>query len=126
MNVNRLGVSHAAVKAIALGVLALMATGALDRLMLGVFICVGLALGWLNTRITWSSVTRITRSEMPNKHALTVSIAVRLFGITALSLLVAFLARPSGIGIFFGLAVFQVVVILSTVLPQVKGLRRLP
>ncbi|BCK57427.1 MULTISPECIES: hypothetical protein [Nocardia] len=126
MNVNRLRIRRAAIVAIAVGVLALMAAGALDHLLLGVFTCVGLGLGWANARLTWSSVTRITRSETPSKQALTVSTAGRLFGITVLSLLVAFLARPDGIGIFFGLAVFQVVLILLTVVPEVKGLRQLP
>nr|WP_221333781.1 hypothetical protein [Nocardia transvalensis] len=104
--------------------MALVVTGPLDRLLLGVFMCVGLGLGWVNARVTWMSVTRITRSESPSRQALTASTAARLFGITLLSLLVAFLARPNGIGIFFGLAVFQVVLILHTVVPEVKGLRQ--
>ncbi|MBF6175263.1 hypothetical protein [Nocardia blacklockiae] len=124
MNVNRIRIRRAAIIAIAVGVLTLMAAGAFDRLLLGVFTCVGLGLGWANTRLTWTSVTRITRSESPNKQALTASTAGRLCGITLLSLLVAFLARPDGIGIFFGLAVFQVVLILFTLVPEVKGLRQ--
>ncbi|WP_228818358.1 hypothetical protein [Nocardia transvalensis] len=112
--------------ATALGVLALMVTGPLDRLLLGTFICVGLGLGWVNAQLTWKSVTRTIRSETPSKQVLMLSTAVRLMGLTVLAIVVAFLTRPSGIGIFFGLAAFQVILVLHTVVPEWKGLRQLP
>ncbi|MGY2061384.1 ATP synthase subunit I [Nocardia gipuzkoensis] len=110
----------------ALGVLALMITGALDRVLLGVFVCAGLGLGWLNAQLTWKSVTHVIRSDTASKQGLVLSTAVRLLATTVLAILVAFLARPNGIGIFFGLAVFQIVVVLHTVVPEWKGLRQLP
>ncbi|MFQ6395036.1 hypothetical protein ACLMAJ_16415 [Nocardia sp. KC 131] len=117
---------RATIVAIVVGALVMMASGPLDRLLLGVFICGGLALGWLNAYLTRMAVNRVANSESPRKQGLLLSSAVRLFGITAVSIAVAFFARPSGIGIFFGLAVFQVVLVLCTVLPELKELRQLP
>ncbi len=101
-----------------------MLTGLLDRLLLGVFIGVGLGLGWANAQLTLRSVTGITRSESPNKQALALSTAARLIIVTVLAIVVAFLTRPDGIGIFFGLALFQVILVLHTVVPEWRGLRQ--
>lgn len=108
----------------AFGVLALVVTGPLDRLLLGVFICIGLGLGWLNAQLTLRSVTRITRSEAPNKQLLALTTASRLIVLTVLAIIVAFLTRPDGVGIFFGLALFQVILVLHTVVPEWRGLRQ--
>lgn len=110
--------------ATAFGVLALVVTGPVDRLLLGVFICIGLGLGWANAQLTWRSVTRVARSESPSRQMLALSTAGRLVVLTVLAVVVAFLTRPDGIGIFFGLALFQVVLVLHTVVPEWKGLRQ--
>ncbi len=112
--------------AFALGALVLMASGLLDRLLLGVFISAGLALGWINAQITWMSIVRITDAETPSKQKLALSSAARLIILTGLSIVVAFFTRPYGVGIFFGLAVFQLILVLHTALPEVKGLRQQP
>ncbi|WP_216892699.1 hypothetical protein [Nocardia alni] len=125
MNVDRLRIRRAAYVATALGVLALVVAGPLDRLLLGTFICIGLGLGWLNAHLTWRFATHTIRSELPNKQALLASAGVRLAGLTAISVLVALLARPNGVGIFFGLACFQVILVLHTVLPEWKAMRQL-
>ncbi|MFX0581274.1 hypothetical protein [Nocardia nepalensis] len=104
--------------------LTLAATGPLDRLLLGMFICIGLGLGWLNAQLTRMTVNRVADAEKPRKQGLFLSSASRLIVITASSLAIAFLARPHGIGIFFGLAVFQVILVLVTVVPEVKELRQ--
>ncbi|MFJ4649852.1 ATP synthase subunit I [Nocardia sp. NPDC088792] len=124
MDVNKLRMRRATAIAIAIGVLALMATGALDRWLLGVFMSAGLALGWLNARLTWMSIVRITDAETPSKQKLALSSASRLLILTALSIVIAYFTRPYGVGIFFGLAVFQLILILHTVVPEVKGLRQ--
>jgi hypothetical protein len=124
VDVNALRMRRAAIVAVAVGLLALLTTGPFDRLLLGVFMCVGLGLGWVNARLTRVTVNRVADSESPRKQSLLLSSAARLLAITAASIAVAFLARPSGIGIFFGLAVFQVILVLCTVLPEVKELRQ--
>ncbi|MFI9503566.1 hypothetical protein [Nocardia sp. NPDC052566] len=124
MDVNRLQIRRAAILAIGFGVLILMGTGVIDRLLLGVFLCSGLILGWLNAQLTLRSATRIADSERPSKQRLAGSTAVRLAVITVIALAVAILARPNGFGIFFGLATFQFLLILNTVLPELKALRQ--
>lgn len=124
MDVNRLQIRRAAIAAIALGVLALVATGPMDRLLLGVFMCAGLVVGWANAQVTLWAITRIANAETPNKLHLLRSSGIRLLIITVIALAIAALARPNGVGIFFGLAVFQVVMVLNTVVPELKGLRQ--
>ncbi|AFU04526.1 MULTISPECIES: hypothetical protein [Nocardia] len=126
VDVNRLQIRRSAIVAIALGVLALAITGMIDRLLLGTFICAGLFVGWLNAQLTLWAITRIANAATPSKQRLVGSSAVRLLGITAVAILVAFLARPNGVGIFFGLALFQVALVFNTVVPELKGLRQTP
>ncbi|WP_328399929.1 hypothetical protein [Nocardia sp. NBC_00403] len=116
---------RATIVAALIGALTMSAAGPLDRLLLGLFVCAGMGLGWLNAHLTRTAVNRVADSESPKKQRLLVSSAVRLFGITAVSIAVAFLARPSGIGIFFGIAIFQVILVLCTVVPELKGIRQL-
>ncbi len=124
MSIDKLRLRRAGIMVAAFGVLALVVTGPLDRLLLGVFICIGLGLGWLNAQLTLRSVTRITRSESPNKQLLALTTASRLIVLTVLAIIVAFLTRPDGVGIFFGLALFQVILVLYTVVPEWRGLRQ--
>ncbi|AHH21511.1 ATP synthase subunit I [Nocardia nova] len=124
MSIDKLRLRRAGIMVAAFGVLALAVTGPLDRLLLGVFICIGLGLGWLNAQLTLRSVTRITRSESPNKQLLALTTASRLIVLTVLAIIVAFLTRPDGVGIFFGLALFQVILVLHTVVPEWRGLRQ--
>ena len=73
MNVDRLRIRRAAYVATALGVLALVISGPLDRLLLGMFICIGLGAGWLNAQLTWKFITHTIRSEAPSKQGLLLS-----------------------------------------------------
>ncbi|CAM2876339.1 hypothetical protein KV203_05005 [Skermania piniformis] len=105
------------------GVLALAATGALDRLLLGVFICLGLLLGLGNAKLMQHSAVVITSADHPSKGKMALSSAARLAIVTVIALALAFLLKPNGIGVFFGLALFQVILVLNTTLPALKGLR---
>jgi hypothetical protein len=49
--------------------------------------------------------------------------ATRLAIITVIGLIIAFVFRPEGLGVVFGLAIFQVLLVLSTALPVWKKLR---
>src|ERR1700722_13796164 len=68
VNDDRLRIRRAAYVAVALGVLALVVAGPLDRLLLGMFICIGLGLGWLNAHLPWKFITHTIRSETPSKQ----------------------------------------------------------
>lgn len=52
-----------------------------------------------------------------------VNSASRLAIITVVGLIIAYLFRPAGLGVLFGLALFQVLLVASTALPVWKKLR---
>lgn len=91
--------------------------------MFGVFFAIGLALGLINALLVQRSVASITASDHPLKKKMALNSATRLLVITAIGLAIAFTFRPLGLGVVFGLALFQVVLVLSTALPVYKKLR---
>lgn len=91
--------------------------------MVGVFLGVGLALGLLNALLVRRSVASITADAHPLKHKMALNSATRLLVITVVGLTIAFLFRPQGLGVVFGLALFQVCLVLSTALPVWKKIR---
>jgi dipeptide/tripeptide permease len=114
----RLFVISIAVTAVAIAVAAL--TG---HPMVGVFFGVGLLLGLLNAVLVQRSVASITAKEHPLKSSMAINSATRLAIITVVGLIIAFTFRPAGLGVLFGLALFQVLLVLSTALPVWKKLR---
>ena len=108
---------------VVLTIVATAAAGALHRPMIGVFFGVGLLLGLLNALGVQRSVAAITAEEHPLKKKMAMNSASRLLFITVIGLAVAFVFRPDGLGVVFGLALFQVVLVLSTALPVWKKLR---
>ena len=107
----------------AMGALGLLATGLLGHILMGVFGCIGLGLGLLNTRLVQRSVSRATITETPSKRALAFSALGRLAIITVLAVGLALIIRPDGLGVFAGLAVFQFIITASTAGTVVKELR---
>jgi hypothetical protein len=108
----------------ALAVLGLVVSGVLGHILAGVFGTVGLALGLLNTKLVQRSVSRVTISENPDKRALAFSALGRLAVITAIALVIAILVRPDGMGVFAGLAIFQLIITANTAGTVVKELRQ--
>jgi len=106
-----------------LTVLAIAVAGSLGQPMVGVFLGVGLLLGLLNAVGVQRSVAAITAEAHPLKKKMAVNSASRLLIITVIGLTVAFVFRPAGLGVVFGLALFQVLLVLSTALPVWKKLR---
>lgn len=91
--------------------------------MFGVFFGVGLALGLLNALLVRRAVQAITAKDHPLKSQMALNSATRLLVITAVGLTIAFVFRPQGLGVLFGLALFQVILVLTTSLPVLKKLR---
>ncbi len=91
--------------------------------MFGVFFAIGLTLGLINALLVQRSVASITASDHPLKKKMALNSATRLLVITAIGLAIAFAFRPLGLGVVFGLALFQVVLVLSTALPVWKKIR---
>lgn len=106
-----------------LTVVAIAIASSLGHPMVGVFLGVGLLLGLLNALGVQRSVAAITAEAHPLKKKMAVNSASRLLIITVVGLTVAFIFRPAGLGVVFGLALFQVLLVLSTALPVWKKLR---
>jgi hypothetical protein len=108
------------------GVLTVLATALAmwaGQPMIGVFFGIGLGLGLINALLVRRSVASITSDAHPLKHKMALNSATRLMVITTIGLIIAFVFRPPGVGVLFGLALFQVVLVLSTALPVLKKIR---
>lgn len=110
--------------AAAVGVVGLLVTALLGHIMMGAFGIVGLGLGVLNTRLLQKSVAKVISSDNPSKMAVGRTSVPRLLMITAVAFGIAIFVRPDGLGVFFGLAVFQVIIVGTTVAPVVKERRK--
>jgi len=89
----------------------------------GLFLVVGVGLGTLNMWLAVRSVARFATSR-PSKARFSGSVLGRLAVITVVALVVAWLVRPAGIAIFGGLALFQFLAIVSSMLPLIKEIRQ--
>ncbi|UMB71069.1 ATP synthase subunit I [Mycobacterium paraterrae] len=109
--------------AVVLTAVAVAIAASLGSPMVGVFFGVGLLLGLLNALGVQRSVAAITAEEHPLKKKMAANSATRLLMITTIGLAIAFVFRPAGLGVVFGLALFQVLLVLTTALPVWKKLR---
>lgn len=109
---------------LALTAAAMFAAERLGQLLFGVFFGVGLALGLINALLVRRSVDSITAESNPQKSKMVLNSATRLLVITVVALTIATIfVKNGGLGVVVGLAVFQVVLVLSTLVPVVKKLR---
>jgi dipeptide/tripeptide permease len=113
-----------------LSVICVLATGLVaaaaalpGRAVFGLFFGIGMALGLLNALLVRRAVNAITAEAHPLKKKMALNSAGRLLAITLVGLLIAWLFRPLGLGVLFGLASFQVILVLTTSLPVLKKLR---
>ena len=93
------------------------------QIMVGVFFGIGLGLGLLNAVLVQRSVAAITAEAAPVKRKMAVNSATRLMVITIVGLSIAWFFRPAGLGVVFGLALFQIVLVVTTALPVWKKIR---
>lgn len=89
----------------------------------GGFFAIGLGLGLFNALMVRRAVESITAKDHPLKAKMALNSATRLLLITVIGLAIAFYFKPMGLGVLFGLALFQVVLVASTSLPVLKKLR---
>lgn len=106
-----------------LTVLATVTAGLLGHLMFGVFFGIGLILGLLNALLVQRAVEAITAGDHPLKKKMALNSATRLLVITVIAMALAFVFRPSGLGVMFGLALFQALLVVTTALPVLQKLR---
>jgi hypothetical protein len=88
------------------------------------FFCGGLGLGLLNTRLVQRSAACFAASGDPSKRRFAVAVLARLALITVLAVGLALALQPDGLGVFAGLAAFQLLMIFMASVPLVKELRR--
>ncbi len=74
---------------------------------------VGLALGLINAVLVQRSVESITAGDHPLKRKMALNSATRLLVITTIGLAIAIIFRPLGLGVLFGLALFQVLLVFE-------------
>jgi hypothetical protein len=91
--------------------------------LFGLFLAVGVALGTLNMWLAVRSVANFATAR-PSKARFSGSVLGRLAVITVLALGIAWLVRPAGIAVFGGLALFQFLAIVSSMLPLIKEMRQ--
>lgn len=108
---------------VVLTAVAIAISASLGNPKVGLFFGVGLLLGLLNALGVQRSVAAITAEEHPLKKKMAANSATRLLVITTIGLVIAFVFRPAGLGVVFGLALFQVLLVLTTALPVWKKLR---
>ncbi|ACC42501.1 ATP synthase subunit I [Mycobacterium marinum] len=102
---------------------ATVVAGLFGHLMVGVFLGIGLLLGLLNALLVRRSVESITGRDHPLKRSMALNSASRVAVITIMALIIAYIFRPAGLGVVFGLALFQLLLVASTALPVWKKLR---
>ena len=103
--------------------LAMLVAGLSGHLMVAVFFGIGLLLGLLNALLVRRSVESITARDHPLKRSMALNSVSRLAIITIVGLIIAYRFRPAGLGVLFGLALFQMLLVASTALPVWKKLR---
>jgi hypothetical protein len=112
---------------IGVGGVAVVVTTLFGRPLMGVFGCLGLALGMLNFFLLRRSVLRMADNAATatvTRKQITFSSLSRLMAITVLAIACAVLVRPDGIAVFVGLAACQLVMGARAVVPAVKELRK--
>jgi hypothetical protein len=91
--------------------------------LMGVFGFLGLGLGAYNNRLLQKSVLRYAISEQVGKKQFRRGVMGRLGLITLLAIGLAVLVRPDGLGVFVGLAVFQILMLIGAAVPVFRSLR---
>ncbi len=110
--------------AILVGCVALAVCGALGHIVMGVLVIVGMGLGLLNTRMLQKSVAKVIASDNPSKKAIGKSSVPRLMLITVLAFAIGIFVRPDGLGVFFGLVIFQLIIVGTTTMSVMKERRK--
>lgn len=92
--------------------------------LFAVFFLVGVGGVFVNAAMVRQVVYTVAAAPNPHKKSLALNSAARLGAITLVALAAAFLVQPEGLGVMFGLAIGQVILVLNVVIPVMKGLRK--
>jgi hypothetical protein len=92
--------------------------------VMGILFAIGLGMGLYNARAMQRSVARVISGENPTKRAIVGSSTQRLVVVTVIALALGYFLRPDGLGVFAGLAVFQLIFMANTMIPVFKERHR--
>ena len=106
-----------------LTVVAIVVTALDGHPLMGIFGGVGVALGALNNRMLQKSVIAYATDPAMSKKRFRNGVFGRLGGITLIAIAVGLLLRPDGLGVFAGLAVFQILMLVGAAVPVFRSLR---
>lgn len=112
------------VVAVVVGVLGLVGGYLLGAAGIAAFGCLGLLLGAANALMVQRSILRQSAADLPSKAALVRGVGARLAIVTAVSVALALIFFPTGLGTFLGLALFQVINTIVGSVPALKELRK--
>ena len=110
--------------AVAIGAVGVVVSALFGHVLMGVLGCVGLGLGLANSRLLQRDIVNVIAKDKPNKMAVGMLSARRLVLITALAVVLGIFIRPDGLGVFFGLAVYQFINIGHSAMPVLKERRQ--
>ena len=105
------------------GLTGLIVLSVLGYPVAGAAFCVGLFMGFINSRMVIAQAAKFTQMENPSKRTLAFGVLQRLGVLTAIALLIAFAFRPQGFTVLIGLAVFQLLMMGAATGAMVRQLR---
>lgn len=107
-----------------LGAAGVVVSALFGHLPMGLLGCIGLGLGLFNSRMLQRDVLNVIAKNDPHKRAVGLLSARRLLLITAIAVALGVFVRPDGLGVFFGLAAYQLINIGHTAMPVLKERRQ--
>jgi hypothetical protein len=114
---------RAVIISVGLGVASVVIAAILGHVLAGVFGCLGLGLGAFNNMLLQRAVINHALLEGHTNAQFRHGVFARLGLITLLAIGIAFLVRPDGLGVFVGLAAFQILMLLGASIPVLRSLR---
>lgn len=116
---------RAALLALGMAAAGLWVTVPMGRWQLGVFLAVGVVLGFVNHVLTELSLRRVVDSgEMVTRAQFATSALVRLMAVSVAAVAVTALFWPTGAGALFGLALFRLIALILTGIPLLSELKK--
>lgn len=108
---------------IVLAVAAIAITSLNGHPLMGVFGALGLALGALNNLLLQKAVIAYATTTAVTKKKFNGGVMLRLSGITIFAVALALIVRPDGLGVFVGLALFHIIMLVGAAVPVFRSLR---
>lgn len=104
-------------------VVALAIGASVGHIQIALLIAVGVVLGTVNGLLVEQATAKLVPSEDPDRKAVVKGSLGRLGMVSAVALLIAFLARPNGWVLLLGLAGYQILALLSQLAAAMKEAR---